>query len=715
MKRTLFFLFLFCNITLHSQEVSKQASDSLYSKMLKEAFKQMMTGKHNAAIKLSNEALAYAKKNNVDSLKAEAYSVISMSFLGLEDKETAFEHLIKAEAIYLRLNDSLNLVSVYNNFGVYYGKKKEQDSLIIYAKKAIDIAEAIDSKKYVFTVSYNLGHAYAVKDDIDSSKMYFDKALKLIDYAGNDRVRGDLFIMISYLEVVQKKYKAAHENVDKSINVYKKGGYIQNISDAYAYKAEVYTEQNKLVLSNNYLLKQIKLKDSIAIIEKEDLTKAIGGKYKLKQDKEKLHFIEKEKLVQKKLLVKSTLFNWLLAFLIVLLLYTAYWIYTKNKELKMARDRAFGLSKVKSDFYSEISHELRTPLYAVIELSSLLLKEHVNVKDRRYLESLNFSGTHLLSLINNVLQLNKVESGELKIEHSKFNLKVLITNIIGTMEYGLKESDNTIKLNYDNHIPQKMIGDSLKLTQVLINLLSNAIKFTKNDVIELTINRIKTEEQTGEVAVFFKISDGVLAVSKEKQLQVFDDYYHKHSNNENSYKDTGLGLSVVKSSLEVMNSSINIGNEEGGRSSFYFTVQFEEIQDADNEEGTYQKELDIIKGYKLLIVDDNKINQLVTKKVLDQLNVFSEVTDSGEKAIALVKANHYDCVLMDLQMPKIDGYEATRQIRLFNKDIPIIALTAATSEEIEKKIKVVEMNGSILKPFMINDFVGAIVREVQKK
>ncbi len=717
MKNNLFFLFLFYSSTFLAQEANTQEKNSLYySKLLDKAFEYNDIGKPNESIKLSSEVLEYANKEGVDSLKSEAYNVIAKAFYVLKDSDESLNNLIKARDIYLKLKDNKKLSIMYNNIGLLYEEKNKIDSAIVCYKKGIKIARNENHKGSIALLLYNLGSNYSIyRKDYKKALSYFNEALTYTKYSNHKNIEGFIYVSIGYVKKELKAYDAALENLNKGIKACEKNGDLYDLIEIYDYKIEIYKKQNKLRLANIYLLKQIKIKDSLDVIEKEDLAKEIGARYIQKKDEEKLQFIEKEKEVQQKLLSKSTLFNWVLAFFIVVLFYTAYWIYTKNKELKKARDRAFGLSKVKSDFYSEISHELRTPLYAIIELSSLLLKEHVNVRDKKYLESLNFSGTHLLSLINNVLQLNKVESGELKIETSAFNLKVLIANIIDTLEYGLKESGNTIKLNFDNLIPQKMIGDSLKLSQVLINLLSNSIKFTKNDIIELMINRIKTDEQTGDVVVFFKISDGALAASKEKQLQVFDDYYHKHSNNENNYKDTGLGLSVVKSSLEVMDSNINMSNEEGGRSSFYFTVRFEEIKDTDNEEGTYQKKLDIIKDYKLLIVDDNKINQLVTKKILDQLNVFSEVADSGEKAIALVKANHYDCVLMDLQMPKIDGYEATRRIRLFNKDIAIIALTAATSEEVESKIKKVEMNGSILKPFMINDFVGAIVRGVQKK
>jgi len=716
MKSNLYILlFLFFSANLFAQVSSKQKTDSIYSQLLEKAFDETLKGRHNQAIKLSNEALEYAKKVGTDSIEGRAYNVISMAFLDLKDNEAAFEHLTKAKKIYIKINDSLKLISIYNNIGVFYGDNKQVDSSNVYYKKAMKIAETLDNKRTIFLLAYNIGYNYGIyKGDYSNSMLYLNKSLSLIDHSDHNNVKGKLYRAIGYVKKSLKKFDAAHANFDKSISIYKKHGYLEGLAEVYQYKIDAYKEQNDLTSANKYLLKLIKVKDSVDVIEKDDLAKEIEAKYKLKDNKDKLKFIEKEKEVQQKLLDKSKIFNWLLAFLMVLLLFTAYWIYIKNKELKRARDRAQQLSKVKSNFYSEISHELRTPLYAVIELSGLLLKENVNIKHKEYLESLKFSGNHLLSLINNVLQLNKVESGKLEIEKSNFELKALISNIIDSLEYALRDSGNSIVLNYDDTIPRKMIGDSLKLSQVLINLISNAIKFTNNGTIEVIMNRLSAEEKEGEIKVFFKVKDNGLGISKEKQAQVFEDYYQEHAKNENSYKGTGLGLSIVKRTLEAMNSNIEVESEEGKGAAFFFDTLFEYEKEVEIEDEGYLKQLETIKNYKLLIVDDNKINQLVTKKVLDQLSVSSQVTDSGIKAIDLVRENQYDCVLMDLHMPKIDGYETSRQIRLFNSKIPIVALTAASSEEIENKIKEVKMNGYILKPFIINDFVTRIVRAVKK-
>ncbi len=740
MKRALFFLCFISVATLFAQNDYKQeadlttykenkntyiensSSDSLndrayYTKLLSQSFKYSIKGKPNEGLKLSKKVLEYAIKEGIDSLEARAHNNTYIAWLELKENERAFSHLIKAKDIYLRLNDSSKLIKIYNNIGVFYQRNGSLDKTMIYQKKAMNIAEMIDEKTEIFFLAYNLGFNYGIgKGDYKNAMLFLNKGLKFKDLPNLSQItKASLFLLIGYIKKELQEYDEAHKNFDIGIAICEEYGYLNELQEAYSYKSEVYKAQNDLPFANAYLLRQIKIKDSLRKEEREDLAKGISAKYKQKEHQEKLELVKNEKEVQQKLLAQSNLFNWLFAFLIVVLLFTAYWIHTKNKELKLARDRANRLSKVKSDFYSEISHELRTPLYAIIELSGLLLKENIKEKNKKYIESLKLSGTHLLSLINNVLQLNKVESGELNIEHSTFDLKVLILNIIDSLEYGIKERGNTIKFDYDISIPKLLIGDALKLSQVLINLISNAIKYNNNELIEIIVTQIKPEEKNDKVTVVFKITDSDMVASKEKQLEVFENYYHKHSKSESLYKETGLNLSMVKSGLQVMNSNITIDSEEGNRSSFNFIVQFEEKQGGELSELTYQKQLETIKRYKLLVVDDNKINQLVTKKVLDQLLVVSDVTDSGRKAIALVKENHYDCVLMDLHMPEMDGYETSKRIRLFNKTIPIVALTAAASDSMKNRIVEEKMNGCIVKPFLINDFVTTIIGAIKKQ
>ena len=222
------------------------------------------------------------------------------------------------------------------------------------------------------------------------------------------------------------------------------------------------------------------------------------------------------------------------------------------------------------------------------------------------------------------------------------------------------------------------------------------------------------KENDDEVVIYFEVADTGLGIPKDKQDQVFDCFYQEQAKIEKSYKGTGLGLSIVKRILTAMDSEIKIESEEGKGSTFYFELSFNKSVNNLIPKEEYAHQLRRLTSYKFLVVDDNRVNRLVTKRILDKLDIESEVVDSGRKAIALLKIKSFDCVLMDLHMPELDGYETTELIRDFNKEIAIVALTAASTEEVELKINKYELNGYILKPFIITEFVETLNRLIKK-
>ena len=274
------------------------------------------------------------------------------------------------------------------------------------------------------------------------------------------------------------------------------------------------------------------------------------------------------------------------------------------------------------------------------------------------------------------------------------------------MEFALSNSHNKIYIHYDNTIPEYLTGDSLKLSQVFINLISNAIKFTQNGNIYISAKLAKDLDES--VIVYFEVKDDGIGISKEKQEKIFDEFYQEHTKIENSYQGTGLGLSIVKRLLTVMGSSINIKSEVGKGATFSFELLFSKTETTVLDTMKCEDVKKNIANKRILIVDDNKINQLVTQKILNEFKVKTTVVDSGKQAVDIIQSEQYDCILMDIHMPDLDGYETTRLIRQFNTEIPIIALTASSTEEVERKINNYEMNGYIMKPFITEDFIGTI-------
>ncbi|WP_052503490.1 ATP-binding protein [Lacinutrix sp. Hel_I_90] len=720
MKKTYysFVLLLITLVPLHAQQESTTPIDSMY-KEIERAFELCQRNKYGEAIEISTKVLSHSIKVNDDNLRARAYNVLGNAHYFVKNDSLSFDYLFKSKDLFIKEKDTLRIIIAYNNIGVNYRAYGDLEKSSAFFKKSLELAQKSQSPVQSVYPLYNIGfnlvsHADDEDNDYKESLIYLSEAEDLAEqYYESEAIKGEIFSVLIYVYHKLGNTKQSIVYYNKTIAFTKKYNYLDVLAEAHSNIAYVNAEDKNFEKAYAALDEYIAVKDSVYSLEQYEKAKQVEADNFLRENDIKLKLKEKENAIQESVISETRGYNIILVLFISALLVLAFLLYNKNKELKRAKDRAENLSKTKSEFYSEISHELRTPLYAVIELSGLLLKENINATHKEYLESLKFSGNHLMSLINNVLELNKVESGKLKIQLSEFDLKHLISNIIDSLEYALRDSNNTINLNFDSSIPDVLVGDSLKLSQVLINLISNAIKFTNDGHIDVVINKV--EEFDEKVTVYFKVSDNGLGISQEKQGQVFEDFYQEHSKNSKSYKGTGLGLSIVKRMLTAMNSDIAVISNENEGATFYFELDFGKSKKADLSTVIYEDHLQQIKDFNILIVDDNKVNQLVTRKVLDQLNIKAKAVASGAEAVEIIKIEHFDCILMDLHMPELDGYETAKQIRLFNQDIAIVALTAASTEEVESKINDYDMDGYIMKPFFTVDFVETINKAKQNR
>ena len=385
----------------------------------------------------------------------------------------------------------------------------------------------------------------------------------------------------------------------------------------------------------------------------------------------------------------------------------------KNKELLTAKENAERAMKAKTQFLSTVSHELRTPLYAVTGLTHLLLQENPTDNQKEYLKSLKFSGEYLLTFINDILQINKIEAKKLTIQYIPFNLEEIMSDVINSLSQTSKESNNVIELQVDKGIPAQLIGDPLKLSQIFINLVGNAIKFTENGKVILQAKVI--ENLDNHVTIHFEVEDNGIGISEEVQKNIFESFSQGSIQINRKYGGTGLGLNIVKSLLELLKSEIKLESQIGKGSKFYFDINFERVKDAEIEIDEIKEDFnpdDVIQNLHLLLVEDNKINQVITKKMLMQKNITCDIADNGYKAIELAQNNEYDAILMDIHMPGISGLTATKEIRKFNKVIPIIALTAISLDENTDGFYEVGCNDIITKPFKPDEFYKKIAKNI---
>jgi signal transduction histidine kinase/ActR/RegA family two-component response regulator len=388
----------------------------------------------------------------------------------------------------------------------------------------------------------------------------------------------------------------------------------------------------------------------------------------------------------------------------------------KNSELQLAKEKAEKASMVKAEFLSTITHELRTPMYAVTGLTHLLLEENPKPEQKEHLRSLQFSGEYLLNLINNILDLNKLEANKVEIEKTTFNLKKRLNDVLIALNKSAVDRKNNLRLEFDDEIPDKLEGDSVKLSQILINLIGNSLKFTQNGDVIVRVSKLG--EKNNKITLHFEIEDNGVGISKKKQKSIFESFSQASLQINRKFGGTGLGLSIVKSLLELMGSRIQLESQLGKGSKFWFDLVLEiSAQGATEEEGVKhlaENEYSILENRHILVVEDNKINQMITRKILEKRSIICQVADNGMDAIKLVETNDFDVVLMDIHMPGISGIEATQEIRKFKPDLPIIALTAVTIEENIDEFYRVGFSEIIPKPFKTEEFFEKIHRTLTK-
>ena len=386
----------------------------------------------------------------------------------------------------------------------------------------------------------------------------------------------------------------------------------------------------------------------------------------------------------------------------------------KNAELVIAKENAEKASVVKAQFLSTITHELRTPMYAVTGLTHLLLSENPTEEQKKHLDSLKFSGEYLLSLINNILDLNKLEADKVEVEQATFNLRKRVDDVLFALERSAQEKGNKLHLEYDSEIPDQIIGDPLMISQILINLIGNGNKFTRDGDIFVRIKQLNRNET--QTYLHFEVEDTGEGISKKKQKDIFQNFTQGSVQINRKFGGTGLGLSIVKRLLTLQKSKIELESTLGKGSRFFFDIKYGLTQNKkEPEERVYEIDYEALKGRKLLVVEDNKINQMITRKILEKNEMKCDVADNGEIAIEKVRFENYDLVLMDIHMPGISGIEATQKIREFNKDLPILALTAVTIDENIDDFYLAGFNDIIPKPYKVEEFFFKIHNALKRK
>ena len=394
-----------------------------------------------------------------------------------------------------------------------------------------------------------------------------------------------------------------------------------------------------------------------------------------------------------------------------------------SEKLGLAVHRSEQSSQVQTEFLSTMSHEIRTPLNAVIGMSNLLMMESPRPDQKENLEILRFSAGNLLTLVNDVLDFNKIESGKITFENIKFNLDELMQNICGGQIIKAEEKGLEFQVYIDDYLKTRnLIGDPTRLSQIIFNLISNAIKFTTRGTVKVSVTCI--EDRHNEATVKFSIRDSGIGIAPGKLKTIFEPFTQESITTTRQFGGTGLGLAIVKRLLDLQGGHIDVVSEIGVGSEFSAILEFPVSTDISMPDERSRK-MTVVSGgstdihlsnLQVLIAEDNAVNVMLMKKLFSKWGIVPVIAENGERAIELLQYGNFDIVLMDLQMPILDGLEATKIIRRMpdpkKANVPIIALTASALFDIKDRVYNSGMNDYVSKPFKPNELLEKMLNLV---
>lgn len=380
---------------------------------------------------------------------------------------------------------------------------------------------------------------------------------------------------------------------------------------------------------------------------------------------------------------------------------------------KAANEAKQGL-KAKTEFLSTMSHEIRTPLNVVIGMAHLMLRNTPRKDQEKNLNVLLFSANNLLSIVNDILDYNKIEAGKINFEMIPMDIATIAQHITSGLSSKAVEKKIALNAAVDTQITRKIIGDPTRTSQVIFNLVQNAIKFTEVGSVHLSVQADKITENN--ITLTFMVADTGIGIAPEKQQLIFDRFTQADSSTSRSYGGTGLGLAITKRILELQGVELNLSSEPGKGSVFYFTQTFAlsdepaGVDEPDSKPVVPEKQLQDV---PILVVEDNPFNIMVAQSLLERSGAVVEVATNGEEALEKIQPGKYRIVLMDLNMPVMDGFEATRRLRARGVTLPVIALTASLPAEVEKDVESAGLTDIVVKPFNPDELFRVLMKHLQ--
>jgi signal transduction histidine kinase len=662
--------------------------------------------------------------SSVDDSKgiANAYINIGLIYQYQDNYKLSNRYLYDALKICREIKDKKGEMAVYNNLAINFKHTGEKIKALEYFRMAYEYDKSQNDYLYMSYSLNNIGTVYEEMGMYDSA-YHFYKIAAGYKVLNKDKVGlGNTLNNIASALISLKQYAEARRYLDSSESINMRYGYTNNMVQTYFNRYRIYQANGDYKNALEYFIKYKSTEDSIIKTDNNRILAATQHQYEME--------LINNKLSNQELTIAQTIRsrNVNVAIIIILLITIGYLFYSYqirvklnkklqlqasaiddqnkklrqiNQELLDAKETAERAVKAKSQFLSIMSHEIRTPLNAISAIANLLENSDDTRINKQNIHVLQSASENLVNLVNDILDLSKMESGKVYLSHSPFNLHKLVNHIAGLFDANAKAKGISIRVEYEASLPHRFVGDELRINQVLSNLISNAIKFTEKG--EVVIKVLNSGVESDTYNLYLEVADTGIGIPKEKQSLIFKSFEQVDNTSTRKYGGTGLGLTICKRILSLYGTELKLISEPDKGSVFYFNILMPAAADVEKE--TTSKSIpdypEKYSGKKLLIVEDNPVNVYVLNQFLQRLNVQTEVAEDGKKALELIEKFNPDLILMDIHMPEMDGYETTRNIRMRKINIPIIAVTASNSinDSEKEKALIAGMNDMLLKPF----------------
>jgi signal transduction histidine kinase/CheY-like chemotaxis protein len=713
---------LFLNTILYAQ---KSENADRFTYFIGPNYPTVVNSNYGEALSLAKKLIIEAGKDDNIAYQASENYKLGKLYFDLKNYNEASNALSKSIVLYSKLGQNMKQAAAYYTLGLCFMAKENFERAAIYFSNSKSILTFLNAKNALPIINIQQGLIYATTNKIDLAFPIFKTIVALPDDITVLDAKVEAFYQIGLIEEKNNRLLLASNYFKKSLQI---NGFSENFEQRSKLLLALSTISEKMFdkkTAYSYLKQYININESISIrnnlrLGTDDYTKFQEAESLKEVIKTTQAIKEQEKTAKfSKLISVFAIAIISILSLLSLSLYKNNKIRTqsnlllqeKNNELEIAKNKAEKASQARAEFLSTVSHELRTPLNAINGIAHLLLEENPRKAQMDYLSSLKFSGDYLTRFINEILEINKIESHSTQIEEINFDLKLLLSGIQNSLKELALTNKNNLIFEIDHAIPDYLIGDPTKLSQIILNLINNALKFSKNGEVKVIVKQ--TNSTDIETNLHFAISDTGIGIPEDKLESVFESFSQGSIEVNRKYGGTGLGLTIVKKLIKILGGQISVKSvvDQGSTFSFDLAFQISEqiIPVIKMPKIDYYSKL---KNKKILLVEDNKINQMITRKMLHNKNIICEIIDNGEDAIHLARHNKFDLILMDVHLPGINGTVAAEIIRDFDKITPIIALTAISLHENREMLLSFGMNEVITKPFIPEEFYTIIAEHI---